>query len=124
MSTPEQRLEAALDHILYKFEQESHKRRIDSLSERHLTTGLLKEKAEAKAAILAAVQQAMAGLERRTKAQTALNVATTIRHSLIKRDLSAIPPKGLRHTTNDELIAIAVEPYVNALHPPTKEAKG
>lgn len=40
-----------IEQILYLFEQNCHKRRIDSLSESQLTTGLLKEKTEAKAAI-------------------------------------------------------------------------
>jgi hypothetical protein len=47
-----------LHHILYQFEQKSHKHRIYALSEKQLTTKLVTEKAKAVAAIQALTAQA------------------------------------------------------------------
>jgi hypothetical protein len=40
-----------IDHVLYQYEQRCHRHRIESLSEGELTARLLREKAEAKAAV-------------------------------------------------------------------------
>jgi hypothetical protein len=122
--TPEQRLEAALDKILLNdlkaFFDAYIKHDIAKPGEAFVIDDWKHSKA--KAAILAAVASCRLEWERKVKAQTALDVATVIKISLAKRDLPTTPsPKGLRFMTTDELITIAIQPY---LQPPTKEAKG
>lgn len=58
MNDAEQEQLAELHRILYKFEQNCHKYRIDAISEKQLVTKLATEKALVATAIMALVQPA------------------------------------------------------------------